>query len=156
MSSVSYLRHSPSTESEPEAESTTDFPSTSESSYNPSESSGDRDFVVSDTGSSSRRSFSEYSVENDISDNADDISIESVNVCSVPYDTPKPHRADLSQPHIHRFRPIKVLAKRSANRNGRAATQYLVLWCSWEDTDRIGPIERGVSTVQSGGWSSYA
>ncbi|KAL4862638.1 hypothetical protein BDV12DRAFT_202852 [Aspergillus spectabilis] len=133
MSSISYLRRSPSTGSEPETESTTDFPSTSESSYNPSETSGDRDFVVSDTETLSRHSFSD-SAENGISDNTDDLSIESVN------------------PHIHRLRPIKVLAKRSVNRNGRAATQYLVLWCSWEDTDRFaGPIERGVPTVQSRG-----
>ncbi|OJJ52329.1 hypothetical protein ASPSYDRAFT_713488 [Aspergillus sydowii CBS 593.65] len=127
MSSISYLRRSPSMGSEPETESTTDF--SSESSYNLSESSGDRDFVVSD-GTLSRRSFSDYSAEDGISNNADDISIESA--------------------HIHRVRPIKVLAKRSANRNGRAATQYLVLWYSWEDTDRIaGPIERGVPTGQS-------
>ncbi|KAL2783010.1 hypothetical protein BJX66DRAFT_330901 [Aspergillus keveii] len=130
MSSISYLRHSPSTGGDPETESTTDFLSNSENSDNPSETSSDRDFVVSDTETLSRRSFSDYSAENGISDNADDISRES--------------------PHSHRFRPIKVLGKRSVNRNGRAATQYLVLWCSWEDTDRIaGLIERGVPTVQS-------
>ena len=81
MSSISYLRRSPSTGSEPETESTTDF--SSESSYNPSESSGDRDFVASD-GTVSRRSFSDYSAADGISNNADDISIESANVCSVP------------------------------------------------------------------------
>jgi hypothetical protein len=149
MSSISYLRRSPSTGSEPETESTTDFPSTSESSYNPSETSSGRDFVVSDTETLSRRSFSDYSAENGINDYADDISIESVNFALSPM---KPHRADLGQPHIHRFRPVKVLAKRSANRNGRAATQYLVLWCSWEDTDRIAErYVRGVPTVQSRG-----
>ena len=81
MSPISYLRRSPSTGSESKTESTTDFPP--EGSYNPSESSGDRDFVVSD-GTLSRRSFSDYAAEDGISNNADDISIESVNVCSVP------------------------------------------------------------------------
>ncbi|CEL11933.1 hypothetical protein ASPCAL15027 [Aspergillus calidoustus] len=99
MSSISYLRRSPSTGSEPEMESTTDFSSTSESSDNPSETSSDREFVVSDTETLSRRSFSDYSTENGISDSADDISIGS--------------------PHIHRFRPIKVLVKRSVNRTDR-------------------------------------
>jgi hypothetical protein len=79
MSSISYLQRLPFTGSEPETESTTDFPSPSESSYNPSETSGDRDFVVSDTETLSRHSFSDYSAENGISDNADDISIENVN-----------------------------------------------------------------------------
>ena len=89
MSSIGDLyERSPSTGSEPETESTTDFPSTSESSYNPSETSGDRDFVVSDAETlSPRSSFSDYSAENDVSDGADDLSIESVSVCSVPYDT---------------------------------------------------------------------
>jgi hypothetical protein len=60
-------------------ESTTDFSSTSESSDNPSETSSDREFVVSDTETLSRRSFSDYSTENGISDSADDISIGNVN-----------------------------------------------------------------------------
>ncbi|CEL08107.1 hypothetical protein ASPCAL11260 [Aspergillus calidoustus] len=84
MSSISYLRRSPSMGSEPEMESTTDFSSTSQSSDNPSETSSDRDFVVSDTETLSRRSFSDYSAENGISDNADDISIESVNSALSP------------------------------------------------------------------------
>ena len=69
MSSISDLyERSPSTESDPETESMTDFPS---------ETSGDRDFVVSDAETLSPRSFSDYSAEND---SADDLSIESVSV----------------------------------------------------------------------------
>ncbi|KAJ1713208.1 hypothetical protein NYO67_4602 [Aspergillus flavus] len=134
MSALGYRRRAPSTGTESETESTTDVPSTSESSYNPSETSGDRDFVVSDAEILSPCSSSGYSGENDTSDSADDISVQG--------------------PHAHTLRPIKVLAKRSINRGGRAATQYLVLCCSWEDTDRITGPERGAPTVQSCGWCS--
>lgn len=88
MSSITSPRRSSSTGSEPETESTADLPSTSESSYNPSETSGDRDFVVSDAEILSPRSSSDYSGENDASDSASDVFIEGVSVCSNPYDIP--------------------------------------------------------------------
>lgn len=84
MSSMRYRRRSPSTGSESETESVTDLPSTSDSSYNPSETSGDRDFVVSDAEILSPRSSSSYLGENDTSDSADDISIEGVSVGAIP------------------------------------------------------------------------
>ena len=87
MSSIRY-RRSPSTGSEPETESPTDCPSPSESSYNPSETSGDRDFVVSDAEILSPCSSSSHSDENDPSDSADDISREDVRICPNPYDHP--------------------------------------------------------------------
>ncbi|OQD78096.1 hypothetical protein PENANT_c089G04323 [Penicillium antarcticum] len=89
-----------------------------ESEYIPSETSEDRDFVVSDS-----ESLSCVSVETSAPERSDyNILDDDVGVVGT---------GDKS------IKPLKTITKRTVNRNGRETVQYLVLWYSWETAEPV-------------------
>ncbi|KAJ6019480.1 hypothetical protein N7522_001547 [Penicillium canescens] len=101
-----------------------------ESEYVPSETSEDRDFVVSDSESLSCISIetsaperSGYNIHND--------EVDGVGTCEIDFDIIIEEQGDKS------IKPLKTITKRTVNRNGRQTVQYLVLWYSWETAEPV-------------------
>ncbi|KAJ5346178.1 uncharacterized protein N7506_000254 [Penicillium brevicompactum] len=89
-----------------------------ESEYVPSETSEDREFVVSDSeslsGVSIRSSDPEGSGYNILNDEIGDV---------------------VTKQSIKGIKALKTITKRTVNLNGRQVIQYLVLWYSWETAE---------------------
>ncbi|KAJ5798946.1 uncharacterized protein N7503_006451 [Penicillium pulvis] len=88
-----------------ESDDTYSNPSETASETIQSETSEDRDFVISDTDQLSYASPSSSNLSN----------------------------ASLKEKGLKK--PIKTITRRSVDRNGRRVVQYLVLWYSWETND---------------------
>ncbi|KAJ5593569.1 hypothetical protein N7537_010473 [Penicillium hordei] len=91
-----------------------------ESEYIPSETSEDRDFIVSDSES-------------------------LACVSNEPSDTKGPSYTFLddvlgdvmTEQCVESIKPLKAITKRTVNYNGRQVVQYLVIWYSWETAESV-------------------
>ncbi|KAJ6027443.1 uncharacterized protein N7446_003964 [Penicillium canescens] len=101
-----------------------------ESEYIPSETSEDRDFVVSDSESLSCVSI-ETSAPESSGYNILHDGVGVVGTCEIGFDIIIEEQGDKS------IKPLRTIAKRIVNRNGRQTVQYLVLWYSWETAEPV-------------------
>ncbi|KAJ5300202.1 hypothetical protein N7508_007445 [Penicillium antarcticum] len=108
-----------------------------ESEYIPSETSEDRDFVVSDSESLScvsvETSAPERSDYNILDDDVGVVGTVSQHLfqCEIGFEIIIEEQGDKS------IKPLKTITKRTVNRNGRETVQYLVLWYSWETAEPV-------------------
>jgi hypothetical protein len=106
-----------------------------ESEYVPSETSEDRDFVVSDSESLSGVSIkssdprrSGYTI---INDEIEDV----VTVSQHPFWREINFDIIIEKQSIEGIKPLRTITKRTVNLNGCQVIQYLVLWYSWESAE---------------------
>jgi hypothetical protein len=108
-----------------------------ESEYIPSETSEDRDFVVSDSESLSCVSIETSAPEspgyNILNDGVGVVGTVSKYLfqCEIGFDIIIEEQGDKS------IKPLRTITKRTVNRNGRQTVQYLVLWYSWETAEPV-------------------
>jgi hypothetical protein len=108
-----------------------------ESEYVPSETSEDRDFVVSDSESLSCVSIETSAPERSgytiLNDEVGVVGMVSRHLFrrEIGFDIIIEEQGDKS------IKPLKTITKRTVNCNGRQRVQYLVLWYSWETAEPV-------------------
>lgn len=109
------------------------FHSDATSEYIPSETSEDRMFVAPDT-EEQPLTLSDAEVFGCW----DEVSCTSMQASGVSTTGQVEGADNLCQDSQNKgFRPIKIMAKRSVSAEAGPATQYLVLWYSWERQDTV-------------------
>jgi hypothetical protein len=108
-----------------------------ESEYVPSETSEDREFVVSDSDSLSCISIETsgperpgYTILNDEVGVIETVS-QHLFRREIGFDT------IIGEQGNKGIKPLKTITKRTVNCNGRPVVQYLVLWYSWETAEPV-------------------